>query len=299
MAAAKKAKPNARAKAAISLPPVEEVARALLDDVRTKGAVPKAAVTKAARSGPRSLEVFDALTSAGLEVGARFVRVPLEAQVEAALRDAREPLALRALASRVRGATPREASDAALALVERGRLRLVARKREVLVGSPTTDLLDGAELERLQTAVAELAVTLATAKKKRATMLAADLEPLLRAVRPRPSSPPRRAEGEVDARSNARGEVAGTVEPDVENEVVRRREASGLTSVPGLVRALGGADAKVRAAIHAELLRGARAGRLELRPESGMGRLTTEELALCIPGPQGTHLSWVRRVEEP
>jgi hypothetical protein len=89
---------------------------------------------------------------------------------------------------------------------------------------------------------------------------------------------------------------------DVNAAIDARREPSGLTWVPDLVRALGGAtppagDA-VREAVHAELLRGARSGDLELRPESGMGRLSPEDDALCISGPQGSRLSWVRRIRE-
>jgi hypothetical protein len=123
-----------------------------------------------------------------------------------------------------------------------------------------------------------LTLSLATAKKKRASLLHADVDQLLGALR---------------ARSVR---LAQANSPDVEAEIARHQESSGLTSVPRLVRALGGARA--RDAIHAELLRAARAGRLELRPESGMGRLTPEDLALWIPGPQGSHLSWVRRIEE-
>lgn len=35
-------------------------------------------------------------------------------------------------------------------------------------------------------------------------------------------------------------------------------------------------------------------GVIELRPESGLGRLSQAELDLCPPGPHGTRLSWVR-----
>lgn len=35
-------------------------------------------------------------------------------------------------------------------------------------------------------------------------------------------------------------------------------------------------------------------GKIELRPESGLNRLTPRELERCPDGPQGTKLSWAR-----
>jgi hypothetical protein len=45
----------------------------------------------------------------------------------------------------------------------------------------------------------------------------------------------------------------------------------------------------------AALLLGAQAGRFTLEPESGMGRLSESDAALCPAGPRGTVLSWFRR----
>jgi hypothetical protein len=71
----------------------------------------------------------------------------------------------------------------------------------------------------------------------------------------------------------------------------------GLTFVPELVRSVELEGVSVKAA-HEALLRLARERRIELQPESGVGRLTAEDLALCPPGPQGSRLSWARRLEE-
>jgi hypothetical protein len=65
----------------------------------------------------------------------------------------------------------------------------------------------------------------------------------------------------------------------------------GMAFVPDVVRACGGGD--VRAA-HQALMQAARRGEIELRPESGLSRLSREELALCLHGPQGSVLSWIR-----
>jgi hypothetical protein len=85
---------------------------------------------------------------------------------------------------------------------------------------------------------------------------------------------------------------------DVLGSVERHREAtSGLTFVPTVVRALGASHGHDPDAVHAALLYAASAGVLELRPESGMGRLSAEDQMLCLPGPRGSRLSWVRRVD--
>lgn len=66
---------------------------------------------------------------------------------------------------------------------------------------------------------------------------------------------------------------------------------TGLAFVPQIVRELGGPEVA-----HPLLERLSREGRLELRPESGLARLKAEELRLALPGPQGTRLTWMRRV---
>ena len=63
-----------------------------------------------------------------------------------------------------------------------------------------------------------------------------------------------------------------------------------MAFVPDVVRELG---ADVQAA-HQALVQAARRGEIELRPESGLARLSRDELALCLPGPQGSILSWIR-----
>lgn len=267
---------RARPSKSVAAPSSGEVAAGVVSDVRRDGAVAKSVVTK--RAGRANvLAVFDALTNAGLEIGARHVREPLEGQLAAAVRGG--PLSLRGLDAHVRGATLAEAKSAALALVARGRLRLVARGKELAVTSVDSLVLDARTRERLAHAVDALVRASKLAAKHRASLLAADVEAAFA-----PFLQP----------SSARAELR-TIR-DVAALVEAQKEPSGLTWVPKLVRLLGGEAA--REAVHAELLRGARAGRFELRPESGMGRLSAEDAELCVPGPQGSRLSWVRRIEE-
>ncbi|OQA38220.1 MAG: hypothetical protein BWY56_00276 [Acidobacteria bacterium ADurb.Bin340] len=98
----------------------------------------------------------------------------------------------------------------------------------------------------------------------------------------------------------APGEPQGTPAQetaDLEDRVVeacRRmtRPDMGLCFIPDLVRAL--LDQAPLAAIYGALRKALHQERIELRPESGLNRLTSEELQLCPEGPMGTRYSWAR-----
>jgi hypothetical protein len=79
--------------------------------------------------------------------------------------------------------------------------------------------------------------------------------------------------------------VAAAVEPGL-----------GLAFVPDVVRALARAVSVAEAI--AALRDAAQGGIVELRPESGLGRLTTEERGLCVRGRDDILLSWARLSEE-
>jgi hypothetical protein len=66
----------------------------------------------------------------------------------------------------------------------------------------------------------------------------------------------------------------------------------GLAFVPAVVRSLS-KGASIADALQA-LREAAQRGLIELRPESGLGRLSSDERLLCVPGPEGTLLSWAR-----
>ncbi|MGD0676550.1 MAG: hypothetical protein ABSC94_14115 [Polyangiaceae bacterium] len=248
---------------------------ALASALAARGAVLKTEVTKRAGRG-RALEIFDALVAAGFEVGARFVRRPLEAQIEERL--VRGPMSLRGADKVLHGASSLEVARAARRLVERGRARLVLRPTGLHLASLTAPVLDDRAQKRLLLAITELTKLLKQSAKAKTGVLGADIEAALEsAVSRGPALPP-------------------TTTRDLGALLDQHREDSGLTFIPKLVRALGGAS--VRDALHAELLSGAHAGRLELRPESGMGRLSREDALFCVPGSHGMLLSWVRRIGE-
>jgi hypothetical protein len=221
--------------------PVATIAAEIASLVERDGALPLTDVKRRA-SKARLLAVYDQITSANLEIGRSFVRRPLEAQLEERVR-ADGPLPLRGVEAKLRGATQREASAAATSLVERGRVRLVVRGKEVLLSRLDSPTLDARTRERLAALATELLASLRLASRKGASILRSDLE---RALAPF-----------VATSTTSTRQVSATFD-DVAALVDAHRESSGLTSVPKLVRLLGGEPA--REAVHAELLRGSASG---------------------------------------
>ncbi|MBL8606762.1 MAG: hypothetical protein JNL38_05555 [Myxococcales bacterium] len=210
----------------------------------------------------------------GLEVDRRGARTPLAAQLRARVEAGAVPLAQ--VAKHVAGASAKEAAAAARALCDAGQARLVVRTKALVLVSATEPSVDAEELARLERAMRALGSALSLARRKKASLLRDDVLGALGPFVARRAEPSRA--GGVDA-------LLGAIDA--------ARDATGLSFVPAVVRSLGGPPAAAR--VHAALLEAAKAQRVELRPESGMGRLSPEDLALCLPGPQGSLLSWVRK----
>ncbi|MCL2723635.1 MAG: hypothetical protein FWD69_04275 [Polyangiaceae bacterium] len=220
------------------------------------------------------------LTALDLEVTNKFIRVPLERQLSAEL--ATHWLPLRSIDQYVRGASRREAMLTAMKLTSSKRARIIVRSTELVLAPWDAPVLDDRDLDRLEATLRLLANALKLARRKAGTLLRSDVSNALHAG--------------LDPAMASASSVGDISMHRVRACVDEHRESSGLTWVPKLVRALGGLAARDR--VHAQLFRGARAGELELRPESGMGRLSEEDAALCPSGPQGSRLSWVRRIED-
>lgn len=277
--------PNAVAQAIAAVAKVVAEEGAILKSALAKHGVPRAEVERA----------LEALTASGLEVAGRFVRVPIETQLANALARA-ELLPLRSVGSYVRGATKRDATLAATALVASKRARLVVRTTELLLASNDAPTLAARDLDRIEAAMRKLSSTIKLARRKGGSLLRGDVEEALRSfMAPTKPETAKMVAVPETAKVAMVPEAPKPYARDLRASIDEHRESSGLTWVPRLVRALGGVHA--RDAVHAELLRAARAGELELRPESGMGRLSEEDAALCLAGPQGSRLSWVRPIE--
>jgi hypothetical protein len=237
--------------------------------------------------GPASVResVLEALARRGFEVTAKVVRVPLDEQLETALKDG-SYIGLKKLGTYVRGATVTEARKAALALTEAGRARLMIRTNAETLVPVTTDVVAEKELAAAAKRVADLAKVLqkAAQKGKGAGVLRADVQEALDSVLPpraRVSSRPRDPDSELTR-------VLRAVDS-------ARDVAIGLSFVPRVVELL--AHELPPEAAKKALLEAASRGLLELRPEGGLGRLSEIEKEACPKGPQGTHLSWARRIE--
>jgi hypothetical protein len=115
-------------------------------------------------------------------------------------------------------------------------------------------------------------------------VLRADLEQALKAILP-PCRSPRK---ETDESSDV-GRVLRAIEATRDSRV-------GLSFVPTVIdRVASDLD---RAAAQRVLLEAASRGLVELRPEGGLNRLSDAELLACPEGPQGSRLSWVRRLPD-
>lgn len=100
------------------------------------------------------------------------------------------------------------------------------------------------------------------------------------------AQPPSVAEPQADPAAD----LAAVLE--AANAELERSNVAPLVMVAAVVRA----SKLTTPRAHAALNEAARRGQLELRPESGMDRLSKADAALCLPGPQGSVLSVLRVV---
>jgi hypothetical protein len=257
---------------ALMVPRVAERLRS--DRFLNAASLAKAGIPKAQQG-----EAIASLLQQGFErSGKAGVRVALRDQLRELLA-ARGSVPLKGLFRATAGAPQKEAKLAAEALVKDGAAVLVIRGKVEALVATSTQVLSRTELQALLNACKQLqkqtgaALRGATPK----TLLRDDVRALLLDLVSHRSTPERQPP------------LADAVLQQLKQAV---RASVGLAFVPDAVRALTAAhDLK---SVQDALLDAARAGRIELQPESGVGRLSAEELALCPPGPEGTRLSWAR-----
>lgn len=248
---------------------LDQLGPALHERVVRQGFLRVSELTKAGVPKVQHAEAIARLSADGFERTKSGVRVPLRQQLQAALRE-RQLIPVAQLGKALKGATQKEAKTEAEAAIRERTARIAIRgKIEVLV-APSIKTLPREHLS----ALADAGARSAKALRKSRTLLVDDVrEQLLDLLAQTPQA----------------------VSPDVVvSELTRHvRPTVGLSYIPDAVRALA---AHGVAAVHSALIDAAKAGRIELQPESGLNRLSQAELELCPPGPQGTRLSWARVV---
>lgn len=261
--------------------------------------------------------VVQRLCSEGYEPTAKGVRVALGAQCERLLSEG-EPVAVASLGKRLVGASAKELKALVDELREASRVQVVFRGKQQYLVRPDEPVL---RRDGLKTLVDKLKLTTAWLEKARKDkadggVLAADVlaelagfSGLLGTVssdgvsallsnahdasrKRHPDAPsPEPSAKSADSTRDASLQVAlrGAI-------LALRDEDSHLASIPMVSRRL-----RARATpkqVKDVLLSEFRGGKLELRPEGGMGRLNEEDRALCPMGAGGVPLSWVVLLEE-
>lgn len=239
---------------------------------------------------PLRAGLLDELVGPGVERTTKGVRRSLAAQLEAALAT-RGSLPVAGLAKAAAGGTPAEVKVATQRLLQDGRAALVVRgKAEVLM--PVSEALLSRErlvaLDRAVLSMAGQCKKALAAKGGPRTLLATDVQELFLDL----------VVGKQGGARTPTNTSPSLTEPRLLDLIKKHTQPTmGLAFVCDVVRAL--LPTVPLGAIHESLLAAARARRIELRPESGVGRLSELESWLCPPGPLDTRLSWVRLLEEP
>jgi hypothetical protein len=246
-------------------------------------------VIKLTALGPKAArgDIAEQLKARGFEVTKSVVRRPLMAQLAAALNEGR-PVPLKGIATFVHGGSPAELKAVVGSAMEQGlALRVLRGNAEVLVPKDS-DVLTKENLLTVRRGLDGLAKRLAKAAKQRSTSLLLedvtdDLQTLLHGL---PTGSKRTA-----------GSGNATDMDDLLKALDATTDASvGLSFIPSLASRLPARSSPDR--VKALLLEAAGQGLIELRPEGGLNRLSAEERALCPEGPQGTRLSWARRLAQ-
>ena len=258
----------------------------IVAEVRGQRGVARRKLPKVAPSLRAALDA--ALRAAGLEVTPSVVRVPARAQLLALLAGG-AAVEEKGLVRQLACVTAGEAKALVASLVREGAARRVERPSGTALSLPSERAVGAEGAARLaadlEGALKWVRRAARTAGPGRLELLESDVTALLERLGAALSS-----EGPLPAPSRAAGSPSTLLDRLAHAAIQLAAQHGGLAPLPTLVRAL---DAPT-ASVHAALLEGHARGLFELQPESSMGRLGAEDLALCLAGPEGTHLSWVR-----
>lgn len=237
-----------------------DAVEAWVERVRAEGAV----TTKTLLEGTSDrAALLEALSRQGLERGERHVRVPLLEQLEGLLAAEGEVLE-NGLFQRLAGTESKDevAHAVEVALARGAAVRAIGAAGAVVLAR-TADVVPDDVAEALAVAVPDAHKRIKAAQKKGLPLHRSILEGLA-------------------------PDAAGDLEAQLLEAIGRRR--GPLVPIPELVREIGGP----LDAVHRTLFALAEGGRVELRPESGVGSLTEEDAGLCPRTPEGVCLSYLR-----
>jgi hypothetical protein len=221
------------------------------------------------------------LVKQGFELTKTSLRVPLGNQLRSAVAHGRAITVLE-LPAHMHGATKPEIKAALERAVRDGVVHRVLRGTAESVVAADMGVLSLDDVARLSTCLGSLSKTLAKAQKSGGlTLLSSDVrEALEKAQQVLPVTQKKKPPTTVDR-------VLQTVDSV-------RDSKTGLSFIPKVITQLS--KTMDTATATRALLQAAEQDLLELRPEGGLARLSQAELTLCPPGPQGTRLSWARRL---
>lgn len=239
--------------------------------VRSSGAIAAKKVSDVPLSRAAEAQLTEALGRRGLEHTGKHVRVPLGEQLAGVL--SREgTIAIAALRRALLGATGAAELKSVVEHAVRARAaQLVVRDGKEHLAAPSAATLAPRELDALLDAAAKIAKLRRKLAKPafgvRPTLLAGDVRHLF----PAPAPPL----------------------PFAIVDALRSTRAEPFAFLPDLARRTGADAASFCEAITTL----AREGRIELRPESGLGTLAPADAAFCPRAPDGTVLSYARPTE--
>lgn len=229
-------------------------------------------------------QVVQRLCSEGYEPTAKGVRVALDAQYLALMADGK-PLPLTELKKRLKGASANDAKELVAELRRTSRAKVIVRGKQQCLVPAGERVIEGGTLKAIADHLKATTGWLAKVRSDKAggAVLEADLLADLDALKA--------------LLQNTGPEQGVSLELALRGAILALRdEDSRLASIPQLSRRLRGRAAP-KDVIEVLLLE-YRRGKLELRPEGGLGRLSPEDRALCPKGAGGEPLSWVALLQE-
>ncbi len=266
------------AAASSSTPLTPEQLALLIDRVKAAGTLSTAALKLGKLAAEARAAATSALLAAGFEVTDKGARVPLATQLATLVAAAGERgVALAVATNGLKGArNPAEKKAAIDGALASGALALAIEGKQSMLLPVSDALLSPAELDRLPS-------------------LLENLKQLVKATKAKPGKP-RPTIARVRWLAAIALDAAKQAPPSIETALRVALAAApapmGLVRVPEVVASLEASHA--RTALVAALDALARAGAVELRPESGLQRMSDEDRARCPIGFDGTPLSYAR-----